>query len=901
MENKHSAIMKRSSVAILSDKNDFIIPLVKKLFNSHCSVDIIGDKYILGSIYTKALDNDAINIISPKAAIKEKYKYLLFCYLLQNKHLSERSIRNDVKTKLSLAKTLLKKEEPRFIFIFPYIYNKRHRKIIDLVKEEIISNKEIQSSSIFLGQLIGTQANIDKDDPLLEVLKQTIQSSKVYVIKNLKYYPISINRALREILKLLFSFKKKNVGNTVYSEELSAQRLVKILKGIRSEAEYVYLNKESIYEEASVKKSKIINENINQEIKKTWKQIFIDKNTYEDKRFHEKQRPKRDKKIWKIRKQKKSRNKKVKRRSGSLSRSQRLIFFLLFVLLLPLILSIINLSSYYFGRSLLSAGYLSEARAAYTLSKNSLIVNNSYLKLLRRLPLIDKINDPLISYNDVFIKTIEVEEKQIVILDYVNNIVEKALNKEEYDIKSYAGNIKVELDYLHKQLGFLISEVSDEKELVKNILKIFINVNDLIELHDNIPNTIQLINELPVLLGEEKAQTYAVLYQDNSIIKPTGGKIEAVGLITFNEGRVAETEFLDVDYLDNQLKGFVEPPSVIKEYVEGSWTLKNSNWDPDYPESARKVGWFIDKTIEKQISGVIAIDNNFIYELINNRNNNNKKVIETEEILEKLNISNKNIESTTSDYYGDILKESYGEFFQNSQKRRTSFFNRVPNLVSRKNILIFLNNIEAQRSIDELGVTGALPSGIRCDNCHNDWLAVIETNLNSKVNNNDIIKNYELETAIEERVLKRRLLVTLQNKSERKDPYLTSVRAVTTPDSSFSPVKFFRNDEVVEIYPKMVNIRGHSEADVVISVKAQETISLLFVWESQLDLDFTNSGKYSFLWFKQPGTKDENIQLKFIFPRTIKESLARLCGLTEDETLDYNTELSRDFISLIYW
>ncbi|MFH1561099.1 MAG: DUF4012 domain-containing protein [Patescibacteria group bacterium] len=120
----------------------------------------------------------------------------------------------------------------------------------------------------------------------------------------------------------------------------------------------------------------------------------------------------------------------------------------------------------------------------------------------------------------------------------------------------------------------------------------------------------QLIDQLPWLIGSDnQRRTFLVLLQNNMELRPTGGFIGSFALLTFEDGSLSSLDVKDVYAADGQLKGHVEPPPQIKEILgEESWYLRDANWNPDFPKSARNVEWFLTKELGREVDGVIAIN-----------------------------------------------------------------------------------------------------------------------------------------------------------------------------------------------------------------------------------------------------------------------------------------------------
>ncbi len=118
-------------------------------------------------------------------------------------------------------------------------------------------------------------------------------------------------------------------------------------------------------------------------------------------------------------------------------------------------------------------------------------------------------------------------------------------------------------------------------------------------------------------LAFDDRRTYLLLLQNNMELRPTGGFIGSYGLLTFEKGRFLDLVVEDIYSADGQLKGHVEPPKPLKEYLgQGSWYLRDSNFSPDFPTSAKQAEWFLEKETGQKVDGVIAINLNFVKNLL---------------------------------------------------------------------------------------------------------------------------------------------------------------------------------------------------------------------------------------------------------------------------------------------
>ncbi|MEX0896278.1 MAG: DUF4012 domain-containing protein, partial [Patescibacteria group bacterium] len=119
----------------------------------------------------------------------------------------------------------------------------------------------------------------------------------------------------------------------------------------------------------------------------------------------------------------------------------------------------------------------------------------------------------------------------------------------------------------------------------------------------------QLSGVLPDLLAANEQRTYALVFQNNQEIRPTGGFIEAVALITLSQDGLVGYEVLNNYQVDRGLPGTVEAPEAIRRFFgEEQLLFHDSNWDPHFPKTAEQITWFLEKSQNRDVDGVMTID-----------------------------------------------------------------------------------------------------------------------------------------------------------------------------------------------------------------------------------------------------------------------------------------------------
>lgn len=273
----------------------------------------------------------------------------------------------------------------------------------------------------------------------------------------------------------------------------------------------------------------------------------------------------------------------------------------------------------------------------------------------------------------------------------------------------------------------------------------------------SITTTKALLATTPDVIGIGGKRKYAVLFQNNMELRATGGFIGSFAILNFENGKLYDMPIYDVYDADGQLKGHVEPPTPIKEILgEASWYLRDSNFDPDFPTSARRAEWFIKKSLNQDLDGTIAVTVNTLVALLDATG-----PIEVPDYNETISAGNL---YERAQYHTEV------NFFPGSTQKKeflstvaNTLFAKLPTLdpsqglklvsalsetVQEKNTLISLINPTTDYVFETLNWNGQI-SDLPCpsqDNCHKDYAMVVDSNFG--VNKANYFINRDIEAVI---------------------------------------------------------------------------------------------------------------------------------------------------------
>lgn len=113
----------------------------------------------------------------------------------------------------------------------------------------------------------------------------------------------------------------------------------------------------------------------------------------------------------------------------------------------------------------------------------------------------------------------------------------------------------------------------------------------------------RIMPSLPTILGYRGPRTYFVAYQNRNELRATGGFLGSLSYIRVNRGSTS-VRFSGVSAHDRLV---IAPPEPIQLYSYGYWVLRDANWSPDFPTTARLEMYFLHLDGQPHPDGVINL------------------------------------------------------------------------------------------------------------------------------------------------------------------------------------------------------------------------------------------------------------------------------------------------------
>lgn len=407
----------------------------------------------------------------------------------------------------------------------------------------------------------------------------------------------------------------------------------------------------------------------------------------------------------------------------------------------------------------------------------------------------------------------------------------------------------------------------------------------------------------PRIAGFKRKQTYLVLLQNSVELRPTGGFIGSVAVVTLEDGRMTNFEIRDVYELDGQLKGHVDPPTPIREILgQEHWYLRDSNWDPRFAQSGAKASWFFEKETGIAVDGVIALSTPFIVDLLS--------------VTGPITLSDYNDRITSQNFYGKALFYTQSDFFPGSTQKKdflgslsrgvldtlissktihpVSLFRVLTKGLASRDLMVYFSDPDLTSMVRQFGWSGDVFAQQGCvgvsGSCLFTPLMVVEANLG--VNKANFFVNRRLRRALsitQNGRIAEKTILALENTFSGQ--YRAYVRLYMAPGSSVTGIE--ANGTPFDISKAQFD-QTNGILGIAIDVSPGE-VTQLSVEHTLLDAVQFASGKATLELFtqKQAGVVDTPFSVSVDYP-PFWEGKTGSTVLANDGRFEYNSSLSHD-------
>lgn len=434
--------------------------------------------------------------------------------------------------------------------------------------------------------------------------------------------------------------------------------------------------------------------------------------------------------------------------------------------------------------------------------------------------------------------------------------------------------------------------------------------------------TEKLLTLYPRIAGFRKKQTYLVLLQNSMELRPTGGFIGSIMLLTFVDGKVESLEVQDVYTADGQLKGHVDPPRPIREILGSEhWYLRDSNWDPQFTISGEKAKWFYEKEMNKSVDGVIAVSLPLVTNLL--KAAGPVELLDFNERISESNFFAKSLLYTEAGFFpGSTKKKDFlGSLTQALLTRITTDRSISPGLllsafeegIESRDIQFYFSDPELERLVTQWEWHGGVvldhcQSVIADVRCVGDGIAIVDANLGVNKANFFVTREAASNIVIGEHGdISHSFTLTIRNAATSTQAsdwaYVSYIRFLIPKDAKVQTVLLDggavpkRLDETTPPpapYWVWEQYNGFGSIDVVWKTPPAARRQLTLTWVRPSILPSSPRVAYQFTIRKQAGVTP--FPWRTVVEHPVSWGVVRESGIAKAGAFEYTTDLAKDMV-----
>lgn len=481
-------------------------------------------------------------------------------------------------------------------------------------------------------------------------------------------------------------------------------------------------------------------------------------------------------------------------------------------------------------------------------------------------------------------------EKDVIPMSQSADLISQAIFKER-EI-NFSDELKKEEEYLvnfENELGLILARLNGDYSWLpaKWRVELQIGAQKIKEIKEKLVLVSKGIKILPEMLGlDEKKREYLVLLQNEMELRATGGFIGSYAILSFQGGKLLDFKVNDIYEADGQLKGHVEPPIEIKNYLgEASWFMRDANWNPDFVKSAADIQWFLNQEINQKVDGVIGINlavAKSIMGVIGEINLTDfKEKITKDNLYEQAEYysESKFFPGSTqkASFLGTLGIQMFNEIKDLKMKQQLSLVLAMIDMLEKNEIQLAFNNNEIAKMAKDLSWSGEIYQG-KCtkENCFSDYLMVVDSNLGVNKANYFLNRDMEQVIMIGDNSVERTLKINYENTAKTADfpggDYKNYLRVYLPTEVNLSQIslndgvgngakKIYSSDEI-----RIKEINGKKEVGflVTVPVLSKKIVEIKYSTENKI----LNKKTFSYISYiqKQSGFGDTGLVTLISFP-----------------------------------
>jgi hypothetical protein len=445
-------------------------------------------------------------------------------------------------------------------------------------------------------------------------------------------------------------------------------------------------------------------------------------------------------------------------------------------------------------------------------------------------------------------QTIYEQRQQMLML--TEKSVAQVLNKEQ-------GNVFTTLTELSAQQQSLYSALSVVQTQLQSVPTEFLEENEQQAVNDILAEiqtarrqlaTIEQVRQLlPAFLGQETRRRVAIVLQDSQELRPSGGTIQGIYLLSFEKGVIIDQQFYQPAELEKQQIGEIQTtPDYEKYFNRKEMTLIDAGWNPDFTVTAGIISNYLDRNLGRKPDVVVTTTTQTLQALLEKAGP--IQLEDTQETITDKNIYERLGANAEPEYYRKIFSQLVSRAL-NDKSQAMKFLEVVADELQKGQTFIVSAQPTENDVLNSLGWAGQVstpqcPTLLGTEKCDVSTIYQVESNIGINKANAQLQRSIVHSIQLEKEITRHKRIVTYTNQS----------------NTSRWPSGTYRN--YLRFYvPNKVVVTGVKLGDVVVDLRT-------------LDRGETASGQFFGFEVDVPIQKTVSVTVEYTEPFTYEPGKA---------------------------
>lgn len=345
-----------------------------------------------------------------------------------------------------------------------------------------------------------------------------------------------------------------------------------------------------------------------------------------------------------------------------------------------------------------------------------------------------------------------------------------SLNTEDFTLKNFINDLHyncVEASKYANELKVIVDKI-DPEYLPEEYRDKFLQIENKADLViGSLGELAGFLDEIKIFLGMDSDKRYLLVFQNNTEMRASGGFIGSYALVDFRNGQIKKIDIPGGGSYDTEgglFERIIAPEPL--HLVNPLWHFWDANWWPDWPTTARKLEWFLERSNGPTVDGVISftptvlermleiigpIDMTEKYDVVITADNFwsvTQEIVERKETppmlpdnldiastSESLSTTTEEIKNEPKKIIGDLASKLIEELPAKLNKETMlALAGILENSLKEKHILLYFGDEDLENKAKEFGWDGAMMDSKW------DYLMVVNTNIAGQKTDREIIE-----------------------------------------------------------------------------------------------------------------------------------------------------------------